>query len=209
MSLIAEKMQINPSDKNLDFTTGATRGDNSGQGTAHLLPFDALGWIAEVCGGWYELPAAAIDTQCQLFEAGAKKYAARNWEKGIPLARYIDSAWRHYSKDRRGMVDEPHPVQFAWNALCALQTYLWIVEGKLDRDLGDHLPNLHFDPECLLTLDSSITLGKDGPAYYANHAWNECKLFLQGGNQEFDHLVRYATFSLGYLDARIAQDAAA
>lgn len=32
------------------------------------------------------------------FEDGAKKYGDRNWEKGIPCDRYIDSAVRHYCK---------------------------------------------------------------------------------------------------------------
>ena len=32
------------------------------------------------------------------YELGSKKYADRNWEKGMPFSRYIDSAKRHIDK---------------------------------------------------------------------------------------------------------------
>lgn len=56
------------------------------------------------------------------FEDGARKYGERNWEKGIPLSRYVDSAIRHYIKWLRGDDDEPHDRAFAWNLLCLLWT---------------------------------------------------------------------------------------
>lgn len=57
------------------------------------------------------------------FEDGAKKYGERNWQKGIPLHCYIDSATRHYLKWWRGDTDEPHDRAFAWNVLCCAWTY--------------------------------------------------------------------------------------
>lgn len=39
------------------------------------------------------------------FEEGAKKYGENNWQKGIPVKCYIDSAVRHYIKWRRGDTD--------------------------------------------------------------------------------------------------------
>ena len=42
------------------------------------------------------------------FEKGAEKYEERNWEKGIPEDRYIDSAVRHYLKYLNGENDEDH-----------------------------------------------------------------------------------------------------
>ena len=36
------------------------------------------------------------------FEEGAKKYGENNWQKGIPVKCYIDSAVRHYLKWLRG-----------------------------------------------------------------------------------------------------------
>lgn len=56
------------------------------------------------------------------FEEGAKKYGEHNWQKGIPLPRYIDSAVRHYLKWLRGDKDEPHDRAFCWNIMCAIWT---------------------------------------------------------------------------------------
>ena len=32
------------------------------------------------------------------YEVGAQKYSDRNWEKGMPFSRYLDSAMRHLVK---------------------------------------------------------------------------------------------------------------
>lgn len=56
------------------------------------------------------------------FEEGAKKYGENNWQKGIPVHCYIDSAVRHYLKFLRGDKDEPHDRAFCWNILCAIWT---------------------------------------------------------------------------------------
>lgn len=56
------------------------------------------------------------------FEEGAKKYGDNNWQKGIPVRCYIDSAVRHYFKFLRGDKDEPHDRAFCWNILCAIWT---------------------------------------------------------------------------------------
>ncbi len=58
------------------------------------------------------------------FEEGALKYGERNWQKGIPLHCYIDSAVRHYLKFLRGDNDEPHDRAFMWNILCAIWTHI-------------------------------------------------------------------------------------
>lgn len=56
------------------------------------------------------------------FEDGAKKYGENNWQKGIPVKFYIDSAVRHYLKFKAGWDDEPHDRAFVWNIICALWT---------------------------------------------------------------------------------------
>lgn len=56
------------------------------------------------------------------FEEGAKKYGENNWQKGIPVRRYVDSALRHFFKWYRGDTDEPHSRAFVWNILCAIWT---------------------------------------------------------------------------------------
>lgn len=54
------------------------------------------------------------------FEEGAKKYGESNWQKGIPVHCYIDSAVRHYLKWLRGDNDEPHDRAFVWNIMCCI-----------------------------------------------------------------------------------------
>lgn len=54
------------------------------------------------------------------FEEGAKKYGENNWQKGIPVNCYIDSAIRHYLKWLRGDKDEPHDRAFCWNLMCCI-----------------------------------------------------------------------------------------
>lgn len=56
------------------------------------------------------------------FEEGCKKYGDNNWQKGIPVRCYIDSAVRHYLKWLRDDKDEPHDRAFCWNILCAIWT---------------------------------------------------------------------------------------
>ena len=56
------------------------------------------------------------------FEEGAKKYGENNWQKGIPVRCYIDSAIRHLLKYKSGWIDEPHDRAFCWNIMCAIWT---------------------------------------------------------------------------------------
>ena len=56
------------------------------------------------------------------FEEGAEKYGEHNWEKGIPIDSFIDSAVRHYLKYLRGDKDEPHDRAFVWNLMCCAWT---------------------------------------------------------------------------------------
>ncbi len=116
--------QIKDSGTRAEFGTGAVRDAQEGKGRMDLLPVRALIEVAKV------------------FEAGAKKYAARNWEKGIPLSRYADSAIRHFMKYLRGDRDEPHDSMAAWNILCLIETRMRIEEGLLDPALND----LPFNP---------------------------------------------------------------
>ena len=70
----------------------------------------------------FENDATAILEYAKHLEEGAKKYSDRNWEKGIPLERFIDSGIRHWLKHKRGDVDEPHNRAFIWNMLCGAWT---------------------------------------------------------------------------------------
>ena len=68
-----------------------------------------------------DLPKLMLDV-ARHFENGALKYGEHNWEKGIPISRYIDSALRHLMKDLAGETDEDHAAAFIWNCMCAAWT---------------------------------------------------------------------------------------
>jgi hypothetical protein len=101
------------------FETGAVRDAGSGKGFWHCLPYVALEALAK------------------LYEAGAKKYAKHNWKKGIPLSRYIDSAYRHLAKLAEGWPDEDHAAAVLWNVAGYLWTRKEISEGRLPATLSD------------------------------------------------------------------------
>lgn len=64
------------------------------------------------------------------FEEGAKKYGENNWQKGISISSYINSAVRHLLKFISGWDDEPHDRAFVWNILCCI----WTMENKPELD---------------------------------------------------------------------------
>ena len=68
------------------------------------------------------------------YKEGTLKYGERNWEKGIPLHSYIDSATRHLIKHIGGYTDERHDRAFIWNLLCCIHTANYIPNKEL-RDL--------------------------------------------------------------------------
>lgn len=68
-------------------------------------------------------------------EAGCNKYGDRNWEKGIPVNVYLDSAGRHFIKWLRGDTDERHDRAVIWNLYCCL----WTIENlpeMIDAPVG-------------------------------------------------------------------------
>ena len=62
------------------------------------------------------------------YEAGARKYSERNWEKGLPIVVFLDSAGRHFLKHIDGWDDEPHEQAIVWNLLGAL----WTIDHRPD-----------------------------------------------------------------------------
>ena len=140
-------MEIKDSGARREFDTGAVRDIQDGKGRCDLLPLDTIGelWGDPIlisvgtfvrCGNpknikdavefFLEVKDWSYSTMllevAKHYEEGAKKYAERNWEKGIYLHCYIDSGIRHYLKWLRGDIDEPHDRAFVWNMLCALWT---------------------------------------------------------------------------------------
>jgi hypothetical protein len=127
-----------------EFSTGAVRDLQDGKGRCDLLPLDVVG---ELTGNWVfdciqdfkdtgdtkylvqvlTTPIFADSYTMLLevsihFEDGAVKYGENNWQKGIPVHCYINSAVRHLLKWIRGDNDEPHNRAFFWNIMCAIWT---------------------------------------------------------------------------------------
>ena len=65
------------------------------------------------------------------YERGSKKYADRNWEKGMPYSRYIDSAKRHLDQFVMGKTDEDHLAAAAWN-IFAIMHHQELGQSELD-----------------------------------------------------------------------------
>lgn len=142
-----------------EFSTGAVRDAAEGRGRCDLLPldvvadlfggsypmdiltdidnfvrggagYDLLDALRHFCS-WHDWTIEEMLLEVSVhFEQGAKKYAERNWELGIPLHCYIDSAVRHFLKAARGDTDERHDRAFCWNLLCAL----WTLKHKPELD---------------------------------------------------------------------------
>lgn len=135
-----------------EFSTGAVRDIQEGKGRCDLLPLSVVcrlmdtqehanilyhideylqtGYIENLyfglqlfaqCRGW-SIPTMIREVAKQ-YEDGAAKYGEHNWQKGIPLHCYIDSAVRHFLKFIDGLEDEPHDRAFVWNILSAIWTH--------------------------------------------------------------------------------------
>jgi dATP/dGTP diphosphohydrolase, N-terminal len=75
------------------------------------------------------------------YENGARKYGDRNWERGIPVTRYLDSAMRHINEYREGLRDEDHLTAAAWNIACAIHTEEMVERGLLPKELMNNIPS--------------------------------------------------------------------
>lgn len=101
------------------FKSGAVRERPTGKGRYDLLSPFVLRRLAVI------------------FEEGTKKYAERNWEKGISFSRVLDSALRHLVQYLEGLEDEDHLARCVWN-LCALLHYDEAIKlGLLPKELND------------------------------------------------------------------------
>ncbi len=141
-------MEILDSGYRKQFESGAVRDARPGVGRCDLLPLGVIGkytedWVFNCieiyirtgnvdalweafkyfCNKAYGNMLTGLLEVSKQYEEGAKKYSDRNWEKGIPLHCFIDSAVRHYLKWLRGDKDEPHDRAFIWNILGAIWTH--------------------------------------------------------------------------------------
>ena len=75
-----------------------------------------------------------------VLEKGAGKYPSRNWELGLPLGRYLNSALRHLEQALEGLNDEDHLGQASFNIMALMHTEEMINRGLLPKEL-DNLPH--------------------------------------------------------------------
>lgn len=101
------------------FKSGAVRENNEGKGKYVLLAPRAIKRVA--------LRA----------EYGSKKYSSRNWEKGMPNSRFLDSALRHLFQYMEGKNSEDHLAASCWNIMAIMEQEEKIKEGKLSKEFDD------------------------------------------------------------------------
>lgn len=114
-----EFKEVKDSGKRQEFSTGSVRDTRAGKGRFDLISPIALKRLA------------------QHYENGSIKYGDRNWEKGQPLSRYLDSLIRHAYCLLEGKKDEDHASAIAWNAMAYVHTEEMIKRGLLPQELND------------------------------------------------------------------------
>jgi hypothetical protein len=79
-------------------------------------------------------------------QAGAEKYEERNWEKGLPLSSFFDSAMRHMFDLQEGKTDEDHAIAALWNIHGFIHTSIMIGRGLLPEELDD-MPDYTYEED--------------------------------------------------------------
>lgn len=111
--------RVKDSGKRQEFGTGSVRDTRQGKGRFDLITPIGMRRLAVH------------------YENGAVKYGDRNWEKGQPIQRYIDSLIRHAYCYLEGKRDEDHLAAITWNAFAVMHTEEMIDRGKLPKELDD------------------------------------------------------------------------
>ena len=110
---------VQDSGRHEEFATGSRRDTRDGKGRFDLITPIGLRRLAVH------------------LENGARKYGDRNWEKGQPVSRFLDSAIRHLYAYLGGSRDEDHLAAVAWNALAAIHVEEKVAAGELPAELTD------------------------------------------------------------------------
>lgn len=143
-------MTVLDSGKREEFETGAVRDTQENKGRCDLVPLDCLVGkysddpvlfainkfqrnndleAIEVAIKFFTVDAFKDEETAILelsihYQDGAAKYGDNNWQKGLPVSRYISSAIRHYLKYQRGDTDERHDRAVLWNLTAVIWTCL-------------------------------------------------------------------------------------
>jgi hypothetical protein len=123
------------------FETGAERDSEEGKGLPALIS------------------PIFTDRLAKHLEAGAAKYEARNWEKGIPVEASLNSLERHVIAIKEGRNDEDHMAAIACNIMFMIHTKEMVERGLLPKSL-DFNPN-YLIPEDVVGEESFPLDGPD------------------------------------------------
>jgi hypothetical protein len=139
------------SDSKQTFESGAQRDDCMGKGRPSLIS-----------------PTLLLRLSHHL-EEGAKHYGDRNWEKGMPYCRVIDSIYRHLIAFQQREYDEDHLAAIAANVMF-LMHYENAFAVSPDREGHDDRPKKKSEepltsptPEGIVERDGSTSSAGVGP----------------------------------------------
>ena len=122
-----DKKALRDSGERTQYQSGAVRDRKSGKGR-------------------YDLTCPHADfREARVFEKGAEKYAERNWEKGMPVMNFLDSAKRHLNQLLEGDQLEDHAAQLRWNVSCYMETLYRIERGELPETFDNRPPRMKPD----------------------------------------------------------------
>ena len=121
--MATEFKEIEQTEKKEISSTGCVRGDRGGKGRFDLITPFGLRRVA------------------QHYEGGAKIHDARNWEKGQPIMRFIDSSERHLQDLKAAILlgeqTEDNAAAIVWNMLGYMHTEEMLKIGRLPQELDD------------------------------------------------------------------------
>ncbi len=101
---------------------------------------------AEGKGAYELISPIALRRLAQLLERGAVKYEARNWEKGSPMSRLMQSTIRHLFQYLEGARDEDHLAAGMWGCMAMIHHEDQINKGNFPSALMD-LPDYTIKPQ--------------------------------------------------------------
>ncbi|PHS22159.1 MAG: hypothetical protein COA84_13345 [Robiginitomaculum sp.] len=130
-----------------DFSDPATKPRNTGDWQK-----SDTGAMRQALGVPYfrQVPLEAIAAGATALEYGAKKYADRNWEKGLPWQQMIDSLKRHIDDfERRNDIDDG-PDGSDLHQICMIMASAMMLSASVMRGVG-HDDRMPATPEIAFT----------------------------------------------------------
>src|SRR5210317_2462564 len=104
------------------------------------------GALREALGVPYfrQVPLEAIAAGAASLEYGAKKYAHRNWEKGLPWQQMIDSLKRHIDDFERGKDYDDGADGSGLHQVCMIMASAMMLSASVIRGIGedDRMPKV-------------------------------------------------------------------